>query len=337
MKRLAEEDRIWWGKDGDSSFPLEKKFLKEAKEGVVQRTWWTYQYAGSTRNASAELKEIFDGRKVFETPKPIQLIKRIIELFDDDDMLVLDAFAGSGTTGHAVLKKNAEDNGRRRFVLVEMESNIASDVTAVRLRRAIEGFEAAGGQPFTLLEKKLTVSGLRRGQELVEEFQREAEARSEDFGEIDLVVEDSSLKLTGWGYKRAGHTVGLGSGFRYCTLGKPLFDEFGGINEQVSFPDLAAHIFFAETGSPLPAKADGSTSLLGFHSKRAIHLLYAPELQGFPNENVGNVLTPSILDALPRPPEVESHVVYAEGCIVSKERLRAAAVVFRQIPYQIGA
>lgn len=96
MKKLQVEDRVWWGVDGDSNFPMEKKFLVEAKEGVVQRTWWPYQYAGSTRNASAELKEMFGGAKTFDTPKPILLIKRIFDLFDDQNMTVMDAFAGSG-------------------------------------------------------------------------------------------------------------------------------------------------------------------------------------------------------------------------------------------------
>lgn len=63
MKQLAAEDRIWWGKNGDAEFPLEKRFLSEAKEGVVNRTWWPYEFAGSTRNASAELKALFGGER----------------------------------------------------------------------------------------------------------------------------------------------------------------------------------------------------------------------------------------------------------------------------------
>src|SRR5207249_2360549 len=80
MKQLAAEDRIWWGKNGDAEFPLEKRFLSEAKEGVVNRTWWPYEFAGSTRNASAELKALFGGEKGFDTPKPEKLIYRILEV-----------------------------------------------------------------------------------------------------------------------------------------------------------------------------------------------------------------------------------------------------------------
>jgi adenine-specific DNA-methyltransferase len=139
MKRLAEEDRIWWGKDGGAAFPKEKKFLSEVKAGVVNQTWWPYSFAGSTRNASAELKAIFDGRKLFETPKPVRLIEQILLLASDKNSLVLDSFAGSGTTAHAVLKANSQDSGNRQFILVETE-DYADSITAERVRRAMTGF-----------------------------------------------------------------------------------------------------------------------------------------------------------------------------------------------------
>jgi adenine-specific DNA-methyltransferase len=148
MKWLQEDDRVWWGKGGDADFPMEKKFLKEAKEGVVNQSWWLYKFAGSTRNASAELKEIF-GEKPFETPKPTLLVRRMLELIDDDDLVVLDATAGSGTTAHAVLALNKEDGGNRRFILCQMpfetkeqeqnKENICERITAERVRRVIEG------------------------------------------------------------------------------------------------------------------------------------------------------------------------------------------------------
>jgi adenine-specific DNA-methyltransferase len=129
MKTLAAEQRIWWGKNGDAEFPMEKKFLSEAKEGVVNQSWWPYEFAGSTRNASAEMKDLFEGTKVFDTPKPTQLIRVIIQMSCSPDDIVLDSFAGSGTTGHAVLQLNKQDGGNRRFILVEMESSISREVT----------------------------------------------------------------------------------------------------------------------------------------------------------------------------------------------------------------
>src|SRR5205814_1589498 len=119
MAWLQKDNRIWWGRDGDAEFPMEKKFLSEAKIGVVNQTWWPYEFAGSTRNAGAELKEIFDGEKPFPTPKPLALIERVLELATDESSVVLDSFAGSGTTAHAVFLANKRDSGDRRFILVE--------------------------------------------------------------------------------------------------------------------------------------------------------------------------------------------------------------------------
>jgi adenine-specific DNA-methyltransferase len=143
MKRLAAENRIWWGKEGNAVFPMEKKFLSEVKEGVVNQTWWPYQFAGSTRNASAELKLIFNGEKAFDTPKPSQLAQVIISLCCDNESIILDSFAGSGTTAHAVLKLNQQDGGNRKFILIEM-MDYAETITAERVRRVISGYGENG-------------------------------------------------------------------------------------------------------------------------------------------------------------------------------------------------
>ena len=132
---------------------------------------------------------------------------------------------------------------------------------------------------------------------------------------------------------------GLGSGFRYCTLGKPLFDEWGGITEGVTFPDLAAFVFFSDTGSPIPAKARADAPLIGTFQGRAIYLLWAADSAGVASEAAGNVLTPERLASLPLAGGHfdGSRTIYAEGCTVAPERLAAADVTFKQIPYQVAA
>ncbi|GGX73172.1 site-specific DNA-methyltransferase [Litorimonas cladophorae] len=141
------------------------------------------------------------------------------------------------------------------------------------------------------------------------------------------------------GYDKGGDKTkpmaALGGGFRFCQLGKPLFDEYGDIAPEVTFPDLAAHIFFSETGVPIPAKA--ASEFLGVFQDRAVYLLYDAAHVESPREAVGNVLTPDRLDALPQPPEGFEglRVVYGEGCTVSAGRMKTAGVVFKQIPYQI--
>lgn len=130
---------------------------------------------------------------------------------------------------------------------------------------------------------------------------------------------------------------GLSSGFRYCTLGKPLFDEWGAITEGVTYADLAAFVFFSETGSPIPAKANGATTLLGKFQDRTVHLLWSANSAGVASNSAGNVLTATILDKLPKPSAdfAGPVIVYAEGCTVPPDRLAADGVTFKQIPYQV--
>lgn len=128
-----------------------------------------------------------------------------------------------------------------------------------------------------------------------------------------------------------------GEGFRVCYLGVPLFNEFGDIDVTVSFADLAAHIFFAETGAPIPSKATVGDPYLGKHAGKAVYLLFTEGQEGAPREAMGNVLTPDALASLPAPPEGFDgvRVVFAEGTTVSPDRLKAENVVFKQVPYQI--
>lgn len=160
-----------------------------------------------------------------------------------------------------------------------------------------------------------------------------------------IAGETSASRLTkiAEGYNQHGASSkpveGLGGGFRFCTLGTPLFNEFGDIDAGVTFPDLAAHIFFSETGSPIPKKADKNSAFIGAQKDKALYLLFSPAEQGFAREAAGNVLTPDALATLPAPPDGFEglRIVFGEGCTVSSERLKAEGVIFKQIPYQIEA
>lgn len=106
----------------------------------MPQTIWLHQEVGNTQEAKKEVvKLVPDAAEVFSTPKPTRLLQRILQIATNPGDLILDSFAGSGTTGHAVLQMNAQDGGDRRFILVEMESNIARNIAAERLRRVIQG------------------------------------------------------------------------------------------------------------------------------------------------------------------------------------------------------
>lgn len=148
------DNRIWFGKEGTAR-PMLKAFLSEVQDGLTPNTWWTHSFAGHNKEATLEVKALFDGAAPFDTPKPIKLISRILELCSDSDSLIMDFFAGSGTTAQAILEANKQDKGRRQFLCIQLpesceENSVAaqskyrtiSDIGRERIRRVIEKITA---------------------------------------------------------------------------------------------------------------------------------------------------------------------------------------------------
>lgn len=208
----------------------------------------------------------------FQFPKPTELIRRCIQLATNDGDLILDSFAGSGTTGHAALKQNAEDGGNRRFILVEMDEGITRNVTAERVKRVATGYTNAKG----------------------------------------------------------AFVGGLGGGFQFCRLSnEPLFDAGGQIRHDVTFPQLAEFVWFAETGTGYSGQAD--SPLLGLHEGRAIYLLYNGILK---DRSVagGNVLTGPVFEVLPK--FAGPKVIYAAANRMGGRAAREG-ITFKQTPYAL--
>ena len=122
---LLKDNRIWFGKDGNAR-PRLKKFLSES-EGVRPWTWWDNKTVGHNQEGNQEVKKIFDNELVFDNPKPILLIKRILEISSNDSDIILDFFGGSASTAHAVLDKNKEDGLNRKFILVQLPEVLIDD------------------------------------------------------------------------------------------------------------------------------------------------------------------------------------------------------------------
>ncbi|MBN2018711.1 MAG: site-specific DNA-methyltransferase [Sedimentisphaerales bacterium] len=150
FQKWRKDNRVWFGKKGNN-IPSVKIFLSEVREGVVPLTIWFRDEVGDNEFARKTIKEIFGDKDLpFENPKPHTLIKRILEISTDKNSFVLDSFAGSGTTAHAVLALNKEDNGNRRFLLIQCDElnkktgkieNICDKITAERVRRVIKGIK----------------------------------------------------------------------------------------------------------------------------------------------------------------------------------------------------
>jgi adenine-specific DNA-methyltransferase len=142
FNKWVSEDRIWWGVNGDAR-PMLKSFLSESERGITPHTWWSHEFAGHNKEATLELKSLFDGEAPFDTPKPVRLMHRMLELFCKDGDLVLDFFCGSGTLAHGAFDFQAARGERLRTIVVQLPERVSipgfetiSDIAKERIRRA---------------------------------------------------------------------------------------------------------------------------------------------------------------------------------------------------------
>lgn len=120
FNELVKDNRIWFGENEDN-VPRLKRFLSEVQDGMVATTFWPYQDVGHNQEGRQELKKLFDEKGYFDGPKPTRLLSRILQVANvDKDSIILDFFAGSSTTAHAVMKLNAENGGNRKFIMVQL-------------------------------------------------------------------------------------------------------------------------------------------------------------------------------------------------------------------------
>jgi adenine-specific DNA-methyltransferase len=151
-KNLEKDGKLYFGVNG-SSVPQRIMYANESTGQIPDNLWLDY---GTNKDGKNEISAIF-GKALFDTPKPTSLVKQILRIATNKNDLVLDSFAGSGTTGQAVLETNKEDGGNRKFILVELEEKIAKEITAERLRKVITGYKEAKfpkgtGQGFQYLD-----------------------------------------------------------------------------------------------------------------------------------------------------------------------------------------
>ena len=144
-KKFLAEGRIVFGKTGKAKPQLKRFYYEAEKKGIVAKSIW--DDVGTTTNGTQELEKIL-GEKKFNNPKPVSFILKILELASFKDSTILDFFAGSGTTGHAVLEMNCRDGGNRKFIMcTNNENNICTEVTYPRIKNVIDGYSDVMGIP----------------------------------------------------------------------------------------------------------------------------------------------------------------------------------------------
>ena len=353
-KVVEEASRIEW-KQTRGRWSVYFRIYADSGSGTPPETVFYNTEVGSSRSAAADLKRIMGSDVGFATPKPIELIERILMIGANSDSLILDSFAGSGTTAHAVLKANAKDGGTRRFILVEGEA-YADTLTAERVRRAIHGYAWQGTQRETLLEQKITFTQLKKADALL--AQVEAIKAREGFAEGDLAdrgsatvkrfdsieakVDHGLLRVEGV-RRISDRAPGLGGSFTYCTLGEPLNLEKMLSGEGLPTAQaLGEWLFHTATGGtlpPLPAQAP--PWYLGRAQDRHLWLLYRPEL-GF-LKSPEAALTLSLAQRIAAWGQGADaarglrvgHLVFAPAKYLSNRQLKAHGVDFAPLPFAL--
>jgi adenine-specific DNA-methyltransferase len=335
FERFSKDKRVWWGGDGKSRIPNIKNFLSEAREGMTPINFWDHRFAGNTDDANEELKQIF-GDKAFPTPKPSLLIRRVLEVATNKNSLVLDSFAGSGTTAHAVIALNKKDDGNRKFILVEME-DYADKLTAERVRRVINGYKFEGTQREELLREPITLTALKNAGALLEKANSFDLLDKHRFDRIAKSVEDGALVVTG--EKKVTEKVeGLGGSFTFCTLGEEMsMDRLLAGDRLPSFDALAKYVFYTATGRTLAdvpkQKADGDGFIAETEFYR-VHLFYKPEKKWLASNDAA--LTEQLVEKmLASNKEKKRLLVFAAAKFMSQKELTRQGVEFCQLPYAI--
>ncbi len=190
FEEFIADNRIWFGANGDN-VPRIKRFLSEVKNTVTPMTIWKYADVGHSQSASQDLKKIFDGKAYFTYPKPVPLMKQIVQLYSEKDGLVLDFFAGSATTADAVMQLNAEDGGNRKYILCTLDEQVADksaakeagyetidQISRERIRRAAKKIqeehpERVGKQDFGFRAYKLDTSNFKDVSQTPDSFTQE--------------------------------------------------------------------------------------------------------------------------------------------------------------------
>lgn len=355
QRAAAEGDRIEWKRTAAGWVPYFRVYA-DANRGLPPETVFYNTQAGSSRSAAAELKRLMGENVGFATPKPTALLERVLAVAAASDAVVLDSFAGSGTTAHAVLKANAKDGGSRRFILVEGE-DYADTLTAERVRRAIHGYAWQGNQRETLLEKKITFTELKRADRLLAEVEaikvREGFAEGDladqgteaprRFDRIEAKVDDGVLRVEG--VRRISERApGLGGSFTYCTLGEPLDLEQLLSGERLPAADaLGAWLFHTATGGTLrPAPADAPAWFLGETQAQHVWLIYRPDLAFLKSPDAALTLGRArefaawgrqADMAAGRPPR--GHLVFAPAKYLSNKQLKEHGIDFAPLPFAL--
>jgi adenine-specific DNA-methyltransferase len=316
--------------------PYTREFAPEVPTRPYPTIWSDLP---TMRQAKAMLRDIFNTSDLFNTPKPLELIQRVIELVNQPNATILDSFAGSGTTAHAVLEANRKDGGNRKFILVECEE-YADSLTAERVRRVINGYSFQGTQREELMRKSITFSDLKKADKLLHQIAGVENIESHRFDKIEKKIKDGELVVEG--VKAVTERVeGLGGSFTYCTLGEAIdMDRMLTGESLPEFSQLGALLFHMATNEAIDpgtiAIGDDGHGYLGESSAFHVWLIYKPDLEFLKSRDSALTLSKAKAFAAAKP-EGKRHLVFAPAKFVSQKVLdeEKVPVEFAPLPWAL--
>jgi len=330
FERLKAEGRVYWPKNGNGR-PRIKQYREEAK-GLVPSTLWMSYEVDDTEDSKKQLLEIFSEKDEidFHAPKPPRLIQRILQIATKEDSLVLDSFAGTASTAHAVLAQNKSDSGNRKFILAELE-DYADELTAERVRRVINGYEFQGTQRTELLRENLTWTKLNKAEKLTRKVEAIENLHGHEYDSIKKVVKDGELIVTG---ERtvAERTDGLGGAFTYCTLGVAVeLDKVLSGETLPPYEAIGAALFHMATNRALdPAAVRAADFYLGATEGQHVWLIYKPDLDWLKTPEAA--LTLKRAKAFAETDPDKRHLVFAPARYVSQKMLNEQNIPVEFVP-----
>lgn len=321
---LRDAGKIYFGVDGNSQ-PNTIRYLSEV-DGVVPWTWLPHEEVGNTDIAKKEIYTILGKDVDFPTPKPSSLIERILQIATNKDSIILDSFAGSGSTAHAVLNLNNADNGNRKFILVEL-MDYADSITAERVRKVAVGYEYKGKEEEEIYNQPLTLSNITKASKFIDEAKAVREESLDKYSKV------STPKLIDNCIKVKATTIidekikGVGGQFDFYELGDPIFNEEGEVNSEIEEDKIREYVFYTETRAHLTReRSDNSKYLLDTVDGVGYYFYYEKgEPTTLSKSTLGKVITE----------RAEQYIVYANSCTLSKETLAKYNIVFKKITSDI--
>lgn len=308
-------------------------FEKYRKQTIKSKTIWSANKHISEQGTK-ELGQI-GLADMFQFPKPLGILEDILAIATDENALVLDSFAGSGTTAHATLQANKRDGGNRCFIMVEME-DYADQLTAERVRRVINGYDFKGTQKTELLREAVTWSKLCKADRLVHQVEAIENLHGHEYDRIKKEIKNGELVITGEKIA-AERAEGLGGTFTYCTLGDPVeLDRILSGETLPSYDGIGSALFLTATNGAFdPTQVREAEFYLGESEDWHLWLIYRPDLEWLKSDEAALTLARAKAFAATDPEK--KHLVFAPARYVSQKMLaeQNLPVEFVSLPFAL--